>query len=180
MIYTSRFQWNRGSRIVFYALACLFLNSLRNTHLHWIIAEKSSSLVISMLNFFLFVQKCYLSKFLLKGRVSFQNIVKAESTPCLSKVKIKLKDFARGGGKAKIFIWKALLVLGLCIFQLAWRHLLFVILACKRNWKEVALSSASPSHSCHMDKMGFTWQSTQNGHKTMCQLNRNHLIHQEI
>lgn len=53
--------------------------------------------------------------------MSFQNIIKAESILSLLKVKIKLKDFFPvEEGMAKIFIYKALFISGLFIFQLAY------------------------------------------------------------
>lgn len=175
MIYSSRIPWNRGSCIVFYALACLFLNSLWNSHLHWIIAEKSSSLIISMLNFF--IQNCYLLRFLLKGKVSFENIVKVESSPCLSKAKIKLEEFYVEGRERQKYLSEKQLLVSRAMYFLA---ALTFISACKCNWTEVAPSSASPAHSCHMAKTATTWQCTQTRHKTVCQLKPNIYVHQEI
>lgn len=94
---------------------------------------------------------------------------------------IKGKNKARGvlcvgQGKAKVFIWKALLVSRAMYFLAA----LTFVSACKCNWTEVAPSSASPPHSCHMAKTASTWQCTQTRHKIVCQLKRNIYVHQEI
>lgn len=106
--------------------------------------------------------------------MSLENIIKAKSTKCLWKLKIELKDFYMGWEKAKVFTWKALLVFSAMYFLSALTSFVIAFLpACTCNWREVAPSSDSPSHGWLMDKMAYTWQYAQTGHKTVHQIKWN-------
>lgn len=94
--------------------------------------------------------------------MSFQNIVKAGSTPCLLKVKNKAQEFCYGVGDGKNIYLKSIIHFRAVYFPAGLYCYYLLDQQSNGGEEKKLLPQLVLHHSCYMDKMAFMWQSTQN------------------